>query len=98
MESSPASREGIVAEMQRVIELGNRTYGFTHSGGITINISFTDSGVLERYKDAFGYRPDPAPDECSFQREEHMFFAPQCRTSTRAIVKEWLVRAVGRPR
>lgn len=97
MESHAPSREAIVAEMQRVIELGEQTYGLTHSGPITINISFTRSGVLARYKDAFGYRPEEAPDECSFQREEHMFFAPQCRSSTRAIAKEWFVRAVGTP-
>ncbi len=97
MESLPAAGEQVVAEIQRVIELGDRRYGLTHSGPITINISFTSTGIGERYRQAFGYRPETLPDECSFQREEHMFFTPQCRSSTDAIAKEWFTRATGVP-
>ena len=95
MEDVPAAQERILTAMQEVIRLGNNTYGLTHSGPIVINISFTPSGVLERYKDAFGFRPDELPDECSFQEGEHMFFTPLCRTDTRAIAKEWFARAAG---
>lgn len=86
-----------MAAMQEVIDLGDSRYGFAHSGGITINISHTPNGLLVRYREAFGVRLQESPDQCSFQKGEHMFFAPVCRTDTRAIATEWFIRAAGAP-
>ncbi|MCY3882077.1 MAG: hypothetical protein OXG61_08160 [Chloroflexi bacterium] len=95
MDDNPPVREGIVAEMQRVIDFALDTYGITHTGSIVINISYSTTGLLNRYEDAFGERPEELPDDCSFQRNQHLFFAPKCRTDSRAIALEWFQRAVG---
>ena len=91
----PAAQQAALEEMERVVSFGDRKYQLEHSGPITINISYTDTGLLLRYRDAFGTRPEALPDECSFQRGEHMFFTPMCRTDKHAYATEWFRRTTG---
>ena len=95
MEGNTAIRNQVVAAMRRVVEFGEETYGLTHSGDITINISYSLNGLFSRYEAAFGERPEELPDECSFQQGEHVFFAPLCRSNDLAFASEWFERAVG---
>ena len=95
MDGQSATRDRVVADMRRVIEFAEETYGLTHSGTITINIAFSVNGLLSRHEEAFGHRLDELPDECSFQEGEHMFFGPRCRSDKLALAGEWFVRAVG---
>ena len=95
MSDFPAAQEAVLEEMQDVVRFGDRRYRLEHSGPITINISHTPTGLLVRYRDAFGTRPDELPSECSFQRGDHMFFGPVCRNDEHAFAKEWFRRATG---
>ena len=95
MSDLPAAQTAVVEEMEDVISFGARRYWLEHSGPITINISYTPTGLLLRYRDAFGVRPETLPDECSFQRGEHMFFTPICRADKHAFATEWFRRATG---
>ena len=95
MEGATTIREQIVEDMQDVVEFGLKTYDITHSGNITLNIAFSNSGLLVRYEDAFGERPDELPDACSFQEGEHMFFGSTCRSDKGALSSEWFERALG---
>ena len=95
MDGESAIRDRVVADMRRVIEFAEETYGLTHSGAITINIAFSGNGLLSRYEEAFGRPLEELPDECSFQEGEHMFFGPRCRSDKLALAGEWFVRAVG---
>ena len=95
MEDNAVVREAVVEIMEDVIEFGLDTYGITHTGTITINIAYSDSGLLNRYEDAFGERPDELPDDCSFQKGEHMFLTSRCRSDRTAIASEWFARALG---
>ena len=96
MADNAAVREAVVEIMEDVIEFGLDTYGITHTGTITINIAYSDSGLLNRYADAFGEELEELPDECSFQAGEHLFLTSKCRDNSRAIASEWFSRAVGR--
>ena len=91
----PTAQQAALEEMERVVSFGDRRYRLEHSGPITINISYTSTGLLLRYGEAFGTRPETLPDECSFQRGEHMFFAPMCRADKHAYATEWFRRATG---
>ena len=95
MENSTSIREQLVADMQDVIDFALKTYGITHSGTITLNIAFSDSGLRQRYQDAFGEELEELPDACSFQRGEHMFFTSRCRANKIALATEWIERAMG---
>ena len=95
MPGSTAIREQLVADMQDVIDFALEEYGITHSGTITLNIAFSDNGLLQRYEDAFGEELEELPDECSFQRGEHMFFTAGCRANEIALATEWIERAMG---
>ena len=95
MSDFPAAPAAVLEEMQEVVEFGDRRYRLEHSGPITINISHTPTGLLVRYRDAFGTRPETLPNECSFQRGEHMFFTPVCRNNAHAFASEWFQRAAG---
>ena len=97
MDSLPAAHEAVVEEMQAVIAFADRQYQLEHSGPITINISFTNSGLTVRYWEAFGERltVEELPSTCSFQRGEHVFFGPQCRADKRAYAREWIQLALG---
>ena len=96
MEDNQAVRDGVVAAVQRVIDFAFDTYGITHTGTITINIAYSNNGLLVRYEDAFGEELEELPDDCSFQEGEHLFLASRCRDNRRAIASEWFERAVGR--
>ena len=93
MSDFPAAQQVVLNEMQSVMRFGERRYQLEHSGPITINISHTPTGLLVRYRDAFGTRPETLPSECSFQRGEHMFFGPVCRNDKHAFASEWFQRA-----
>lgn len=97
MADNPAARRAVLAMMRSVIADGSGRLGFTHQGPITINIAHTPRGLLARYRDAFGETLEELPDECSFQRGEHIFLAPQCRSDRDAIQREWIIRAVRSP-
>ncbi|MCY3506135.1 MAG: hypothetical protein OXH41_08235, partial [Chloroflexi bacterium] len=56
----------------------------------------SDNGLRNRYEDAFGEDLDELPDDCAFQRGEHLFLTADCRDNSRAIASEWFARAVGR--
>ncbi len=96
MSDFPAAQAAVLEEMQEVVHFGERRYRLEHSGPITINISYTPTGLLMRYRDAFGTRPETLPNECSFQWGEHMFFGPVCRNNAHAFASEWFQRAAGR--
>ncbi|MCY4391332.1 MAG: hypothetical protein OXE43_04675 [Chloroflexi bacterium] len=95
MSDFPPAQEAVVEEMQEVVRFGNRRYELEHSGPITINISHTVTGLFVRFRDAFGTRPEKLPSECSFQRGEHIFFGPACRSDEHAFATEWFRRATG---
>lgn len=95
MSDFPAAREAVVEEMQEVVRFGDRRYRLEHSGPITINVSHTVTGLFIRYRDAFGTRPETLPSECSFQRGEHIFFGPACRSDKHAFATEWFRLATG---
>ncbi|MXW26078.1 MAG: hypothetical protein F4Z77_07310 [Dehalococcoidia bacterium] len=97
MSDNIEARERVVVIMQRVIDFADETYGFTHSGGITINIAHTAGGIYLRYMEVFGHRPATLPDTCSFQEGEHLFLSPQCRSDEEVLATEWFERAVGTP-
>lgn len=94
MSDRRAVQRAVVASMRDVIEDAGERLGLTHQGPITINISHTPGGLLVRYRDAFGETLEELPDACSFQRGDHIFLAPQCRTDPDAIAREWFIRAV----
>ncbi len=91
------ARDGVVAIVEEVIEFAEDTYGFTHSGGITIHIAHTIGGLYVRYEEAFGERPASLPNSCAFQDGEHLFIGPLCRTDRAAIAAEWLRLSYGTP-
>lgn len=93
MRDMRTEQRAVVAEMRRVIAYAQTNLGLTHKGPITINISHTSGGLLVRYRDAFGEDLEELPNECSFQRGEHMFFGPSCRGDATAIAREWFIRA-----
>ena len=95
MPGATDQRREIQVAMKRVIDFALEHYGITHSGTITLNIAFSDTGLLLRYEDAFGEELDELPDTCSFQRGEHMFFTSRCRSDETAIATEWIRRALG---
>ena len=84
MEDNPTVRDGgrwrPCAESSSSRE---ETYGLTHSGAITLNISYSINGLFSRYEEAFGERPEELPDDCSFQQGQHMFFGPRTAGSDR---------------
>jgi len=94
LDDSPEVQENAKAIMTGVIKFAWETYGFTHQGGITIHISHSNNGILIRYESVFGERPAELPDECSFQRGEHMFFTPRCRVDAEAYAREWFARVL----
>ncbi len=94
MSDQRATQRAVAAEMREVIAYAKTNFGLTHEGPITINISHTPGGLLVRYRDAFGVQLEELPNACSFQREEHIFIAPQCRSDGEAIAREWFRRAV----
>lgn len=83
-----------VAIMKGVIDFAWKTYGFTHQGGITIHLSHSNNGLLLNYAEVLGTRPAALPDDCSFQRGEHMFFTPACRVDEGAYAREWFERVL----
>ena len=91
------AQQAIATEMRKVIAYARTNFGLTHEGPITINITHTVGGLNARYEDAFGEALDELPSTCSFQREEHMFFGPDCRSDETAIAREWFFRAVEAP-
>lgn len=95
MSDNPAARREVVSQMREVIAFAREHFGFTHSGPITINIAYTPGGLGVRYREAFGESLGQLPSECSFQRGEHMFFGPACRSDERALAAEWIRRATG---
>ena len=94
LDDRPDIQEQAEAILTSVIKFAWETYGFTHRGGITIHISHSNNGVLVRYQEVFGERPAMLPDECSFQRDEHMFFTPRCREDEGAYAREWFARVL----
>ena len=94
MWDAPAAQEAIAAEMRKVIAYARANLGLTHEGPITINIAHSAKGLRVRYEEAFGEALEELPSECSFQRGEHLFFGPACRSNKAAIAREWLIRAV----
>ena len=95
-DARPAQR-AITTEMRNVITYARTNLGLTHEGPITINIAHNVGGLNVRYEEAFGEALDELPSECSFQREEHLFFGPACRSDKTAIAREWFIRAVEAP-
>ena len=95
MEDSAAARRQVVEAMQKVVEFALETYGLTHTGTITINISHSTTGLFTRYEEVFGEKLEALPDECSFQEGQHMFFSPQCRSDKLPLASEWFLRATG---
>ncbi|MCY3882078.1 MAG: hypothetical protein OXG61_08165 [Chloroflexi bacterium] len=93
MPDNRAAQRAVVAEMRKVIAYARTNFGLTHEGPITINISHTEGGIKVRYRDAFGEELAELPKECGFQRGEHMFFGPSCRTDPDVIAREWFRRA-----
>ncbi len=96
MEDNTAVREAVVKEVLDVIDFGLENYEITHTGEITINIAYSNNGLLNRYEDAFGEELEELPDDCAFQEGEHLFLASQCRGDSRAIASQWFARALGR--
>ena len=94
LDDRPEIPERAKAIMTGVIKFAWETYGFTHRGGITIHVSHSNNGLLVRYEEVFGERPATLPDECSFQRGEHMFFTPRCRVDEGAYAREWFARVL----
>ena len=94
MWDAPAKQRAVASEMRKVITYARTHLGLTHQGPITINIAHTVGGLNVRYREAFGESLDTLPSECSFQRGEHIFIGPACRTDTAAIAREWFLRAV----
>ena len=94
MWDEPAKQRAVASEMRRVITYARANLGLTHQGPITINIAHTVGGLNVRYREAFGEPLETLPSECSFQRGEHIFIGPACRTDTSAIAREWFLRAV----
>lgn len=94
MWDEPAKQRAVASEMRRVIAYARANLSLMHRGPITINIAHTAGGLNVRYREAFGEPLDTLPSECSFQRGEHIFIGPRCRTDTTAIAREWFLRAV----
>ena len=97
MSDNLAAQRAISTEMRRVITFARTELGLTHRGPITINIAWQVSGLLERYRDAFGEVLEELPNECAFQRGSHLFFGPSCRSNETVIAREWFIRAVEAP-
>ena len=97
MSDNRTAQRAISTEMRRVIAFARREMGLTHRGPITINVSYTVGGLFARYEDAFGETLEELPSECAFQRGEHIFFGPRCRSDKQVIALEWFIRAVGAP-
>ena len=97
MWDASAAQTAIAAKMRTVIAYARTNFGLTHEGPIRINIAHTVGGLNVRYEEAFGEALDELPSECSFQREEHLFFGPACRADETAIAREWFSRAVKAP-
>ena len=92
-----SAQRAIAAEMREVIAFAKSEFGLTHEGPITINIAYTEGGLGVRYREAFGETLEELPSTCSFQRGQHIFIGPDCRTDGKAIAREWFVRAVKAP-
>lgn len=92
-----SAQSAISREMRAIIKDAKTKFGLTHQGPITLNIAYSTGGLNVRYADAFGEKLEELPSTCSFQREQHMFFGPDCRTDTAAIAREWFIRAVQVP-
>ena len=95
MEDITGLQDQVRQRMLAVIEFALETYGITHSGDITINISHSTNGLALRYQEVFGRQLEEVPDTCSFQEGEHLFIGPQCRSNKVALASEWFARAVG---
>lgn len=95
MDDNPTARNQVVERMQRVVEFALEEYGLTHSGPITINVSYSITGLRARYLEVFGERIEDLPSTCTFQEAEHFFIGPHCRSNDLAIASEWFTRAVG---
>lgn len=96
MDDNPTARDQVVERVQKVIDFALKEYGLTHSGPITINVSYSITGLRARYFEVFGQNIDKLPSTCTFQEAEHFFIGPQCRSNDLAIASEWFTRAVGR--
>ena len=92
-----AAQRAVSAEMREVIKDAKTQFGLTHEGPITINIAYTLGGLGVRYREAFGETLEELPSTCSFQRGQHIFIGPECRTDETVIAREWFVRAVKVP-
>ncbi len=97
MSDNRTAQRAISTEMRRVITFARTEMGLTHRGPITINVAYTVGGLFARYEDAFGEALEELPSECAFQRGEHLFFGPRCRSNKTVIALEWFIRAVGAP-
>ena len=95
MEDVTGLQDQVRQRMLAVIEFALETYGISHSGNITINISHSTNGLALRYQEVFGRQLEELPDDCSFQEGEHLFIGPQCRSDKVALASEWFERAVG---
>ena len=95
MEDITGLQDQVRQRMLAVIEFALETYGISHSGNITINISHSTNGLALRYQEVFGRQLEEVPDTCSFQEGEHLFIGPQCRSDRLALASEWFERAVG---
>ena len=97
MSDARSAQWAISREMREVIKDAETRLGLTHEGPITIHIVHNLSGLHVRYREAFGESIEELPSTCSFQREEHIFFGPKCRSDETAIAREWFIRAVNAP-
>ena len=95
-DARPAQR-AITTEMRNVITYARTNLGLTHEGPITINIAHNVGGLNVPLRGGVREALDELPSECSFQREEHLFFGPACRSDKTAIAREWFIRAVEAP-
>ena len=90
----------VVAAMQRVVELGdNHVRPHAHRRPSRSTSRTRLNGVLLAVQRCLRLASRAElPDECSFQRGEHVFFAPLVQDQRRSrFAKEWFERAVGTP-